>query len=429
MRTPHVRDPQGRRRIVVIGAGIVGVSCASYLLRDGHEVTLLDPLGAAEGASKGNAGALSPGSCIPLALPGVFRSIPRWLADKNGPLVIRPSYLPRVMPWLMRFAASAHPRRVGANADALRALHRPMFDCYAPLLDNAKASGLIRRSGCLVVYRNREAFDRSQLEWSMRRERGAELQILDAQEIRTLAPALAPGFSHAVLQPEHGFVTDPQRLVRTLAEQFVRDGGRFVRAAARRFEVGMEQPIRVVTDATTFATDRVVLAAGVWSRGLAASVGNPVPLESQRGYHVTLEEPNIELEIPVSSAEGKFYATPMQGGLRIAGTVEFAGLGAPANFERARRLLPQASAMFPGLGITRFTEWMGHRPCLPDSLPVIGSARKDPRIVLAFGHGHNGMTSGPVTGRIVADMIAGRPPLIDPTPYRPERFSAIRFTS
>ncbi len=407
--------------IVVVGAGIVGVSCASYLRRDGHDVTLLDRDGPGEGASKGNAGALSPGSCVPLALPGVFLKIPRWLMDADGPLRIRPVYFPRAAPWLWRFVMAARPGRVARIADALRALHRPVFDCYEPLVRNAACADLIRRSGTLVVYKSEGAYRDSRREWDMRSERGAEARHLSASELRGMEPALAAGYTHGVLSPDHGYVTNPHRLVQSLAARFVADGGRIERAHVKALRPG-ESSVVVLCDGRELAADRVVIAAGAWSRPLIRSIGLDLPLETQRGYHVTISDAGVEPRIPVSSSEGKFYATPMEGGLRVAGTVEFAGLEASPDFRRARRLLAQVRELFPAVRVDKFTEWMGHRPCLPDSLPVIGASKRVPQVLLAFGHGHNGMTSGPVTGRLVADLVAGRTPFIDPAPYSPSRF-------
>ena len=408
--------------VVVIGAGIVGVCCASYLRRDGHEVTLVERAGPGEGTSKGNAGALSPGSCVPLAMPGIVRKVPGWLTDPEGPLRIRPAYLPRALPWLLRFVRSARPARVAEISDALRALHRHVFDCYEPLMRAARCEDLIRRTGTMVVYRSESAFRSSRREWDMRRERGAEVRELSAGEIHQLEPGLAPGYTHGVLSPDHGYVANPFRLVTRLAEQFVADGGRFERGDVRAVQRKDDGTFTLRLDGREIEADKIVIAAGAWSSALTSPLGPRLPLESQRGYHVTLPTPGFEPRIPVSSSEGKFYATPMEGGLRVAGTVEFAGLDAPPDYRRARKLLAQVQSLYPGVRTENFTEWMGHRPCMPDSLPVIGPAPRNAGVFLAFGHGHNGMTSAPVTGRLVADLVAGRKPFMDPTPYSADRF-------
>ena len=408
--------------IVVIGAGIVGVCCASYLQRDGHRVLILERDGPGEGTSKGNAGALSPSSVVPLAMPGVFKKIPKWLADPEGPLTIQPRYFLRALPWLMRFTLSARPARVTQIADALAALHGRVFDCYAPLVDNARCRGLIQRSGTLNVFRSERAFADSQSDWDMRKARGGVVQALSGAQMRELVPELSPAFTHGVLLPEHGYLTNPYRMVNALADQFVADGGRIERAQVRALRPNADGVDVMTEDSRTIAASRVVIAAGAWSGRLLTPLGIRIPLETQRGYQVTLADAGVAPRLPVTAIEDKYYATPMEEGLRVAGTVEFAGLDAPPVYRRARRLLEQVRQLFPSVRTDRFTEWMGHRPCLPDTLPAIGVPRGHSKVLLAFGHGHNGLTSGPVTGRLIADLVAGRQPLIDPTPYSPDRF-------
>lgn len=411
------------RPMVVIGAGIVGVSCAAYLRRDGHDVLLLERDGPGEGASGGNAGALSPGSCVPLAMPGVFGKIPGWLLDPEGPLTIRPSYFLRAFPWLVRFTLSARPAQVARIADGLRALHRHVFECYEPLVADAGCADLIRRSGTLAVYRSERAFADSQRDWQIRRERGGELREVSGGELREIEPELSPAFTHGMLIADHGYSADPLRMVQALAQRFVAGGGRLERAEAKALRRGDGSSMVVVLgDGRQIEAERVVVAAGAWSGALVAPLGIRIPLETQRGYQVTITDSGVEPRLPVVVSEGKFYATPMDGGLRVAGTVEFAGLEAPPEFRRARRLLEQVRDLYPRTRVERFNEWMGHRPCLPDSLPAIGAPRGHPDVLLAFGHGHNGMTSGPVTGRLIAEMVAGRRPFIDPAPYSPDRF-------
>lgn len=412
----------GRLRVVVIGAGIVGACCAAYLRLEGHEVTLLEAEAPAAGASAGNAGAISPGSCIPLSMPGTLRKAPSWVLRKDGPLVVRPGYALTALPWLLRFVAAGRADRVDGIADALRALHGPVHECYRPILAAAQAQALLRRSGCLVVYRSAAAFASARGEWEMRRRRGIDWEKVEGPRLRELVPALAPDFACGVLQPDHGYVVDPRGLVRRLVAQMRSDGADLVQGRARDIGSSSDRLDIVLDDGRKLAADRVVLAAGAWSRPLAAKLGAAIPLETQRGYHLHLRAPRIDLPLPVSFAEGKFYATPMSDGLRLAGTVEFAGLRAAPDYRRAHRLAEMAGRWLPGLGLDGASEWMGHRPCLPDSLPVIGPSPRDPRVLLAFGHGHNGMTSAPATGRLVADMVAGRRPFIDPSPYRPDRF-------
>ena len=411
------------RPIVVVGAGIVGVCCAAYLRRDGHEVLILERDAPGEGTSRGNAGALSPGSCVPIAMPGVFGKIPGWLADPEGPLTIQPRYFLRAFPWLVRFALSARPARVARIADGLRALHRHVFACYEPLVSNAHCSDLIRHSGTLAVYRSEQAFRSSLSDWKIREDRGGECRPVSGAALRDIEPALASGFTHGMMLPDHGFCANPHRMVQALAAQFIADGGRIQKNVVRALQRSAEGPVQVLLDdGRQIEAAHVVLAAGAWSSRLLTPLGIRIPLETQRGYQVTIADPGVTPRLPVTVSQDKYYATPMEGGLRVAGTVEFAGLDAPPVYRRARRLLEQVQELYPGVRVPNFTEWMGHRPCLPDSLPAIGSPRGHPGLTLAFGHGHNGMTSGPVTGRLVAELVARRTPFIDPAPYSPDRF-------
>lgn len=411
------------RPIVVIGAGIVGLSCATYLRRDGHAVVLLERDEPGAGASQGNAGALSPGSCVPLAMPGVFGKIPGWLTDPQGPLTIAPAYFLHALPWLLRFTAAARPARVQHIATALRALHERVFDCYAPLVRAAGCEHLLRQTGTLNVYRSEAALQASMSDWKIRMDRGGQCITLSGAALRDLEPALSPAFTHAMLLPDHGYCANPWGMVRALAAQAQVEGVRLHRAEAVALQPQPQGGWRVMArDGQQFEAAQVVVAAGAWALALLRTAGVRVPLESQRGYHVHLPEAAIRPRLPISVPEGKYYATPMDDGLRVAGTVEFAGLQAPAQFARARRLLEQVAQLYPQVRTEAFTEWAGHRPCLPDSLPAIGSPRGRDGLWLAVGHGHNGMTSGPVTGKLLSDLIAQRRPMIDPAPYSPDRF-------
>ncbi len=410
------------RKVTVIGAGIVGMASASYLQRDGHDVVVVDSVDPGESCSKGNAGGMSPGSVVPLAMPGVLPKVPLWLLDPLGPLTIRWSYLPRALPWLLRFARASGRRRATEVARALSALHGRTFECYDPLLEAAGARGLVKRNGQLYAYAGEAAFRADADAWELRRAQGVPFEVLEAGEIRQREPALAPIFVRAVHLPEHGHCLDPFRLVRLLAEHFVRAGGTILRRKVDGFDIGPDGPRRLHTDGGDLEVESLVVAAGAWSHLLAAKLGSPVPLESQRGYHVTVADPGVSPRLTTMWAERKFMTTPMEAGLRFAGTVEFAGLEAAPDYRRARILLDQGKRMFPELRTESVSEWMGHRPCLPDTLPVIGPSPHVANTYYAFGHGHTGLTGASMTGRVIADLVAGRPPAIDLAPFRVDRF-------
>lgn len=410
------------RTITVLGAGIVGICCAAYLQRDGHRVTLIDRGEPGRGSSYGNAGILSPASCVPMALPGVIGKLPGWLRDPMGPVAVRWAHLPAMLPWFLHFRKASRIENVQANADALRRLLSQTFDAYAPLVKAAGVEQIVQRPGYLVVYESDAAFESDALSWKIRRDRGVEFDVLDGPGVRKLEPALAPIFQRGVYVLDQGYVTNPLRLAQSLAAQFEREGGRIEQRNVQDFELGAAGPAALLTDGGRMPVETLVVAAGAHSGWIAKRLGERVLLEAERGYHVQFEASGIEIARPISSAAGKFFATPMETGLRVAGTTEFAGLDRPANPGRLRVLHAHAKRMFPELRTQAFSEWMGQRPSTPDYLPVIGPSTKYPNVYYAFGHGHLGVVSGAPTGRLVAELIAGKTPNIDLRPYRVDRF-------
>jgi D-amino-acid dehydrogenase len=416
----------GGRRVGVIGAGMVGVCAASYLQRDGHNVFLIEAGNPGEGASFGNAGAFNASSVTPMAMPGIIRKVPGWLADPLGPLSLRWTYLPSVLPYLIRFIRAGTEAKVHAQARALRLLVGATLSALQPLVKDAGAEELVHQRGHLYVYRSAASLAKDGLAWALRRENGVVVEEFDADELRQLEPTLSREYVHGLLVRENGHTSNPFALVNALVEHFVRQGGAVIRARALGFCLDGGRLTAIRTDAGELAADAAVVCAGAWSKPLAASLGDTVPLETERGYHLMIREPEVMPTIPTADGDGKFVATPMDTGLRFAGTVELAGLDAPPDWRRAHILLKQGRRMLPGLAADhpeeRLSVWMGHRPSLPDSLPVLGRSRATPDVVYAFGHGHVGMTSAPMTGRLVADLVTGRPPAIDISPFAAGRF-------
>jgi D-amino-acid dehydrogenase len=410
------------RNITVIGAGIVGIATASYLRRDGHAVTVVDPLPPGEYCSFGNAGILSPGSCVPIAMPGVLFQVPGYLLDPLGPLALRWSYLPRALPWLLRFAAAADRKRVETIADGLRALLVQTFDAYAPLVRNAGVEDLIHNSGYVVVYSTRRAYQGDALAWKLRRDRGVVIDELDAAGIRQRLPGLHGNFEVGLFLHDHGWCANPGRLTKALAAQFERDGGTILQRKVLDIDVGPDGPRALRTDAGELPVEHLVICAGAHSNEFTAQLGDAVPLEAERGYHITYSDPRYQLPMPVMVPEHKCFVTPMEMGLRIAGQSEFAGIDAAPDYARADVLGKLMQKLFPGISEVDATKWMGRRPSMPDSTPVIGRATRFANVHYAFGHGHVGLVGAAPTGRLIADMIAGRPPRIDLAPYRATRF-------
>jgi D-amino-acid dehydrogenase len=411
-----------RRRITVIGAGIVGLCCASFLQRDGHEVTVVDRDEPGNGCSFGNAGLVSPGAVATAAQPGAWRNVPKWLLDPLGPLAIRWRHLPGMLPWLAAWGRSCREENVRAASTALHALHAPVFENYAPLLAAAGAQELIRRTGQLYVSEQEGGALGSALVRELRAAAGVRTEMLSGEAIRELEPALGPHYRSALLFPEHGHSVNSFRLVQVLAAEFCRAGGTLLRRRVDGFETGAHGPRRVLTDAGALEVETLVIAAGAWSNRLTGSLGMRFPLEAERGYHLMLAQPAVMPRLPIVNRDFNFTTTPMENGLRFAGTAEFAGLEAPPDYRRAHALLTHARRMLPGLTESAGTPWMGCRPSLPDALPVIDRSPRFGNVFLAFGHAHFGLTEAPTTGRLIADLVANRPPAIDPTPYRASRF-------
>jgi D-amino-acid dehydrogenase len=415
--------------VVVIGAGIVGAATAIELLRDGHRVTIVEPgePGGEQAASYGNGTLLNPSSIIPVSTPGLWRRVPAWLADPLGPLTIRWRYLPRILPWLSRFLrAGLTEARVAATARALRPLLADAPERHGRLAEEAGVGALISRQGVLFVFPTRAEFEAEAWEWRLRGENGIRWLELSADELRQRAPELNQRYTFGLLVEENGRCHDPGAYVAALVRHAVAQGAERRRERAEGFRIEASRLQAVRTSAGEIPADRAVIAAGAWSYRLAAAAGDRVPLETERGYHAVITAPGIAPRIPIMPSDGKMSCVMTPAGLRLAGQVELAGLDAAPNWQRAAVLRDFARRVFSGLP-DEFPEgqvkvWMGHRPSTPDGLPCIGPASGCGDVVHAFGHGHVGLASGAMTGRVVADLISGKPPSIDVTPFSARRF-------
>lgn len=395
-------------------------------MREGRAVTLIDADAPGSGASMGNGGMLSASSIVPVAMPGVAARVPGWLLDSQGPLTIRWRYLPRLLPWLWRFLRSAAPHKVEAQARALRALLADSLAHYAPIVGDAGAGVLIRQQGMLYLYASERSWRADARNTDLRRRNGVQMEDLVGAALREAEPDLAPQFTHARLVRANAHVTDPQALVQALVAHAASGGARVLRERVVGFEDNGARVSAVVTGNGRHAAGHVVIACGAWSAPLAARLGDRVPLDTERGYHVQISRPEKGPRRPTLYVDGNFGATPMAAGLRFTGTVELAGLGAPPDWRRADILLRQGRVLYPGLcadeDAARVGRWLGFRPSLPDSLPVIGPSSRFANAFYAFGHGHIGMCAGASTGRVVADLIAGRAPSVPIAPFSARRF-------
>jgi D-amino-acid dehydrogenase len=416
-------------KVVVIGGGVVGLACAVELLRDGQAVTIVEPgvPGGEQAASYGNGTLLNPSSVIPMSSPGLWKKVPGYLMDPLGPLTIRWSYLPRLLPWLLRFVrAGSTAAKVGAIGRALQPLLADAPALHRKLAEEAGVGELITRQGVLFAFPDRAGFEAEALSWRVRRDNGVKWLELDEDELRQREPSLDRHYKFAVLVEENGQCRDPGAYVAALARHAVGLGAGLVQTGATGFRIEAGRLRAVMTRDGEIACDKAVIAAGAWSKVLAEAAGDRVLLETERGYHVVISDPGVEPRYPVMPSDGKMACVMTPAGLRLAGQVELAGLEAAPNWQRAGVLLKFARRVYPGLPADlppeRVKLWMGHRPSTPDGLPCLGLASGCRDVVHAFGHGHVGLTAAAMSGKIVADLVAGRPPPFDLAPYAAARF-------
>lgn len=413
------------RHVIVIGAGIVGLATAHHLLREGVSVTLIDRAPEGDKASFGNAGGIAVTEVIPASVPGLLWKVPGWLLDPLGPLAIRPSHAPRLIPWLLRFSSAGKPSEVKRIASALVALNSRVYEDLLPLLAEHHLHEELQQLGALTVYEHAAAFDQDAAQWDLKRACGVEVRTLNGDESREIEPALGQSITRGVFTPQWSHVKDPKILVDKLRQSLVARGLRIQvgEVCGIRPGLGSSAASAGLCDGRWLLADKVVVAAGAWSGLLARPLGDKVLLESERGYNTTLPAPGVTLSREVIFAERHFVATPLGCGLRIGGAAEFGGLHAPANFKRSQALARLAALYLPGLQTEGGTCWSGHRPATPDSLPVIGVSPRHPSVIYAFGHGHLGLTQAATTGRLVSDIALGKPALIDLAPYAISRFN------
>jgi len=407
----------------VIGAGLVGICTALALQEKGFAVSLIDRDGAAEGTSFGNAGVISPWSCVPQSLPGILKNLPNWLLDPEGPLALRWPYIPQLMPWMLKFLQAGALSRLPAIADAMLAVNRPNLDMYHQLLAGSGNEALVQDCLYLHAYRSADGANLDDLSWRLRRDRGVELRVLRGGEIREVEPELTQEIKSAVVITRQGRTVNPGRLGKVLAAKAKALGVKFLRGRVDQIVPETNGSYRIETDQGGHVSKTVVLAAGAWSVRLLAALGIPVSLEAERGYHLVFKNPKLSLKNSIMDADRKFVTSSMEMGIRSAGTAEFGGLESTPNYRRAKMFTKLAKDLLPNLNTEATEEWSGVRPSTPDSVPYIGATPGHPRLFCAFGHGHLGLTGAPMTGRMIAALAAGVPLNIDLTPYRLDRFN------
>lgn len=409
--------------VIVVGSGIIGISVALALQRADFKVRILDRGESSQKASEWNAGAFALADIVPLATPGIMKAAPGWLLDPLGPLSIRPSYIFSIAPWLMKFWRASwndrFPSLMQAQAE-LMALSRSALDRQARLY---RGDSLLRREGQLRLYDDSNAFRASSSYWLACKEYGIAHNLLEsAVEIEEIQPGLSQKFQYAGYTPDWLNVNDPKQWLKNLRDQFVDRGGllecRDVQSISARSKV-----MEVCCMDARLSCDFVVIAAGAWSKSLAKSIGDDIPLETERGYNTTFKPGHFQLKTHLTFADHGFVVSKVGDRVRVGGAVELGGLSAPPNFDRSKILVSKAKQFLPTMEVVDGEEWMGFRPSMPDSLPVIGPSAKEPRVIYAFGHGHLGLTQSAATGELVRDSILGKPWPIASNPFSPKRFS------
>jgi D-amino-acid dehydrogenase len=407
--------------VIVIGAGVIGLSTALMAQARGLSVTVVDREGPASGASAGNAGAFAFTDILPLASPGILRKAPKWLLDPLGPLSIPPAYALQIAPWLYRFWRACSPHAVAASTAAQTALMDLSRAELEPFLAATGTLGMLRKDGNLQVYESEAELRASLPGWQAREAHGIEFRHMAAKEMAALQPGLSPRFTHGTFTPGWFSIADPMDYVLALAERFRAQGGTILNAEVTGLSPQGSE-VYVQTRGETLRAAQVVLAAGAFSHRIARTLGQRIPLETERGYNTTLPPDALDLRCQITFGGHGFVISRLSTGIRVGGAVELGGLSLPPNYKRSEAMLRKAKAFLPGLWTEGGTQWMGFRPSLPDSLPAIGRATASPRVVYAFGHGHLGLTQSAGTARLVADLLTDQTPPVDLTPFNPHRF-------
>ena len=408
---------------VVIGGGIVGCMAARYLVEAGRRVTILERSAIAAGSSAGNAGILAFPEIVPIPSPGITWKAPGWLLDPLGPLTIRPGYAARLAPWFWHFWRASSKRNFERGLTVQAALMRLAAAEFEAVRKDERLAAFVVNTGTLDLYDSEKSFLAAAPDWERKRAAGFDFHRVGRREIETLQPGLASRFEHAIYSDDGLQVADPAGFTRALAESLLEDGATIAIGEAVAIEpTGAGACIRLA-DGGTMDARTVVVACGAWSKWLAKSLGEAVPLDTERGYNTTLPATAFPLRRQLYFNDHSFVVTPLSSGIRVGGAVEFGGLDLPANFKRADMLLRLAKRFMPGLETEGGERWMGFRPSMPDCLPVIDRSKAAPNVLYAFGHGHLGLTQSAATGRLIAELAAQQKPSVNLEHLRFDRFS------
>ena len=411
-------------RVAVVGAGIIGISTGLELQRRGFSVTLFDPEPADSKAraSYGNAGAFAYSDFLPLATPGIMRKVPKWLFDPLGPLSVPLGYAPDILPWLIRFGLASRPGRFAKGVETQSNLMHLSRAALERQLQNFGGEDLLQRDGQLQVYESEAEFQSTQFEWQLREQYGIPFQLLRSpEEIAELQPGLHPRFTHGGFVPQWVNVSDPLKWLNHRREAFLKLGGQIEQLRVVSLSERGPEVVLSTSDGERRA-EFAVVAAGAHSNAISRTLGENFPLETERGYNTTLPPGSFDLRMHITFSGHGFVLSRINGGIRVGGAVELGGLKAPPNYKRSEALLQRAKSFIPELEIEGGEQWMGFRPSMPDTAPVIDWSAKMKRLVYAFGHGHSGLTQSAATAELVSDLIENRTPAIPMEPFSAKRF-------
>lgn len=410
------------KSVIIVGGGIIGINAACFLGEAGFAVTVIDRYDICKGTSSGNASALAFSDVLPMAHKGMLKNVPRWLMDPLGPLSIPPSYFPTILPWLLRLVRESSPAKRAKSVVAQVAMMRLSETETLALAERAGAHSMIRADGSLELYSSESAYQNALAGWEFRKTHGVPFEHVRGQRLAELQPGLSPSIVAGTFSPSWRTLSNPYDYSMALWKYAEKLGAKFVQGVVTLLDGDGDYASVILSDGQRLQADYVINAAGAWSHKLAATIGEKIPLETERGYNTNLPSSAFDAKLMLIFSSDGFVLTPLSTGIRIGGAVELAGLDIKPNYKRSEAMLEKAKRYLPDLRTGGGVPWMGYRPSLPDTLPAIGASKKSPRIIHAFGHGHLGLTQSAATGRLLCELISGEAASLDLTPFNPQRF-------
>ncbi|MDB5523666.1 MAG: putative D-amino acid dehydrogenase [Rhizobium sp.] len=409
--------------VIVAGAGIIGAAIALELSARGEKVVLVDRQEPGRGASFGNMASIAINGFDAISRPSTWKKIPGWMMNPNAPVTVDPLYAMKMLPWFLKFLAAGRPSRIREIEDAGASLATRALGDFTTMLDAIGARDMLSEAACLQLYETEKAFADGRENLELMDRYGLNYEVLTGAAIREREPLLNPAIEKAVLLPQNHFISNPFLLVKRMVDATQRNGGQLVTGDIARVERDNRGVTALILkDGRRLETERLIVAMGVHTGDLAQALDEPIPLETERGYHTQIMSPGTDLRWSLIWPERAFMITPTAGGIRVGGSVEMARLERAPTWKRARILVEHAKFAVPSLKVENHTEWMGHRPALPDTIPIMSASARTNGLYYATGHGHLGLTYSATAGLLMADMIMGRTPPVEMRPFRIDRF-------